>query len=367
MHKPILLPSLLVIIMSGFSYSSFLSAQNEPAAPRERPAIPVHTASVAYHQVAQSVSLIGKLQSQQFVNIATEVSGKVKAIHVSANQEVNKGQLLFQLDDAQAQAALLEATAYLSDEKRKLREFAKLVKSNAVTQTALDGQSAAVNIAQARVNAAQAAVDRHYIKAPFAGTIGLLDFSPGKMVSVGNELLTLDNLTQMRLDLQVPDRYLSVLAKGMPVSAGNRAWPDTVFNGELIAIDSRINQDTLSLRVRVQFTNPDNKLKPGMMMSAEITFPAINAPVIPVQALEYSGTKRYVYRVNEKGIAKRTEVILGARIENLVLIEKGLEIGDKIVVQGMVNMRDGIKVKDLIQSKPLDNTASQAGNDKEQL
>jgi membrane fusion protein (multidrug efflux system) len=140
----------------------------------------------------------------------------------------------------------------------------------------------------------------------------------------------------------------------MLVTATNRAWPETVFNGELIAQDSRINPDTLNLRVRILFNNPDNKLKPGMMMAAEMVFPVINAPVIPVQALEYSGTKRYVYIVNEQGRANRQEVLLGARIKNQVLIEKGVEIGDKIVVQGLVNMRDGLKVKDLSNSEKRD-------------
>jgi membrane fusion protein, multidrug efflux system len=160
------------------------------------------------------------------------------------------------------------------------------------------------------------------------------------------------------LDLQVPERYLSMLSKGMPVSATNRAWPETVFNGQLVATDSRINQDTLNLRVQVLFNNPDNKLKPGMMMSAKMLFPDVNAPIIPVQALEYSGSKRYVYIVNEQGIANRQKVQLGARINNQVLIEKGLQIGDKIVVQGLVNMRDGLKVKDLSSTEKSPHSAT---------
>ncbi|ABM02329.1 Secretion protein HlyD [Psychromonas ingrahamii 37] len=342
MNKQILRAALITIITIGTSYHSLLSAQE-----REMPAVSVYTESVAYHQVAQSLSLIGKLQSDQSVNVATEVDGKVKSINVQANQQVKTGQLLFQLDDTKAQAAMLEAQAYFFDEQRKLREFTKLVKSNAITQTAVEGQIASVDIARARLKAAQAEVDRHALSAPFAGTIGLIDFSLGKMVGTGSELMTLDNLTQMTLDLQVPERYLSMLSKGMPVSATSRSWPETIFNGQLTATNSRINPDTLNLRVRVLFNNPDNKLKPGMMMSAKIVFPAINAPVIPVQALEYSGTKRYVYIVNKQGMASRQEVILGARIKNQILIEKGVKIGDKIVVQGLVNMRDGLKVEDL--------------------
>jgi len=358
MNKQILRALWLAGLTLSASYHSLLSAQ-ESTPKREMPAISVYTESVASHQVSQSVSLIGKLQSDQFVNIATEVSGKVKSIDVQANQQVKIGQLLFRLDDSKAQAALLEAKAYFVDEQRKLREFTKLVKSNAVTQTLLEGQAAAVDIAKARLQSAQAEVDRHSLRAPFAGTIGLIDFSIGKMVATGSELLSVDNLAQMELDLQVPEHYLSMLSTGMPVSATNRAWPETVFNGQLIATDSRINPDTLNLRVRVLFNNPDNKLKPGMMMSAIMVFPAIDAAVIPVQALEYSGTKRYVYIVNEQGLTKRQEVLLGARIKNQVLIEKGVEIGDKIVVQGLVNMRDGLKVKDLSGTEKSQQSATQ--------
>lgn len=345
MKKGILLSSILSILIGVTSYSSVSSA-NTPLR-RVPSAVSVYTDTVKYHQVAQSISLIGKLQSEQFVDIATEITGKVVKINVKANQEVKKGQLLFQLDDSKAQAALLEAEAYLAEEKRILRELARLVKSQAVTQTMFDGQGATVDIAEARLNSAESEVDRHYLKAPFAGTIGLIDFSLGKMVSMGSVLMTLDNLAVMHLDIQIPDRYLSLLSKGMKVNAYNRAWPDQIFTGELIAVDSRINQDTLNLRVRVQFENTDNKLRPGMLMSANMAFAALNEPIIPVQAIEYSGTKRYVYVVNDQGIAKRSEVILGARIENSVLIEEGVVVGDKIVVQGLVNMRDGLKVKDL--------------------
>jgi membrane fusion protein (multidrug efflux system) len=309
--------------------------------------VAVYTDTVQYHQLSQTLSLIGKLESHQFVSIASQVTGKVNNINVIANQKVKSGELLVSLDDAKAQAALLEATAYLSDEQRKLKEYVTLVKKNAITKTQLDAQSASVNIALARLMAATAVVEDHHLRAPFSGYVGLIDFSLGKMVSSGTELLTLDDLSTMQLDLQVPERYLSQLLIGMPVTAKSNAWPEVVFTGQAVAIDSRINPETLNLRVRIKFDNPQNRLKPGMMMAAVIAFPALNEPIIPVQALEYSGSKRFVYLVNEAGITARREVILGARIEDQVVIEKGVNVGDKVVVQGLINMKDGLKVKDL--------------------
>jgi len=345
MKKSILLPSLF-LVASTFTHSAFSAP---PGGPRGPQTVSVYSEMVDYHDISQNISLIGKLQSDQYVSIATEVSGKVSAINVQANQKVEEGQLLFTLDASKAQAELLEAKAYLADQERQLIEHQRLIKSNTVTQSALDAQQAVVDIAKAQLTAAELDVNDHFLTAPFSGTIGLLDFSRGQMVSVGSELMTLDDLSTMELDLQVPERYLSQLSEGMKVQATNRAWPDSQFVGTLTAIDSRVNEDTLNLRIRVEFDNKDKQLKPGMMMLANITFPAVSAPVIPVQALEYAGTKRFVYRVGADNKVTRTEVMLGGRIDDSVLIESGIEIGERIVVQGLVNMSDGVMIKDLSQ------------------
>lgn len=338
------------IILSLLTFTTVMAMPVVSAERRGPSATTVVTEQVKIHQVSQSLSLVGKLEAEQSVVISPEVAGKVEKIAVKASQEVKKGQLLIRLNDDKARAAVAEARAYLKDEQRKLKEFARLVKRNAITQTEIDAQKASVAIAQARLDAANAELKDLHITAPFPATVGFIDFSLGKMVSVGSELFTLDNLSVMQLDLQVPERYLSQLSTGMKVMATTSAWGEQTFEGEVVGIDSRINEETLNLRVRIHFDNAERKLKPGMLVSANMDFPAIEAPIIPVQALEYSGTKRYVYVVGSDNKAKRTEVVLGARVDNLVVIEKGLDIGQKIVVQGIVNMRDGASVKELGQS-----------------
>ncbi len=310
-------------------------------------ATPVVIESVQVHQISQRLSLIGKLVADQSISISAEAAGRIDSIMVKSNQLVKKDQLLMTLHDAKAQAAVSEAQAYLRDEQRKLAEYERLVQRNAITQTELDAQRSSVDIAQARLAAAQAQLADFRITAPFDGTIGFIDFNRGQLVSIGNELMTLDNLSVMRLDLHVPERYLSSLSRGMTVLAQTTAWPDQVFTGTVVAIDSRINPETLNLRVRIAFKNPQQRLKPGMLISARLDFPPISAPIIPVQALEYSGTKRYVYVVGDDHRVTRTEVLLGTRIDNQVVIERGLEIGQRIVVQGIVNMRDGLSVREV--------------------
>jgi len=341
---------------------SFLS--NTALARSEAPAIPIHSEVVDSHEIAQSLSLIGKLQSKQYVDISAEVTAKVTRIAVTPNQTVEKDQLLVELDDGSADALLAEAEAYLLDQERVLKDYKRLIKKQAITQTELDAQAATVTIGKARLLAAQVFVNNHRIVAPFAGTIGLIDFSLGKNVSIGETLLTLDNLSQMTLDLPIPERYLSQVEIGMEVSAVSRAWEGETFIGKVESIDSRVNADSLNLRVRIIFENPELKLKPGMMMSARLVFKPVDEPIISVQSIEYSGTKRFVYVVGDDNTVERREVILGARIEDKALIESGVEVGERLVVQGLVNMRDGIKIKDLSVFKEKGEGKQEAKKDK---
>ncbi len=357
MKKSLIVIPLAILIVAIASFSS-LSQAKKPEEKRSKTprVVPVVKGEVNQQLLSQTISLIGKLAADKSVFIAPEVQGKIKAIKVTANQEIQAGEILVQLEDARSQASVTEANAYLNDEKRKLKEFQKLIDKNAITQTEIDAQKASVDIAAARLAAAVAELDFHYIKAPFSGTAGLLDFSLGTMVTSGMALFSFDDLSSMRLDLQVSEHFLSLLSVGMTVSATNRAWPSEVFTGRVIGVDPRINPETLNLKVRVSFDNQNNKLKPGMLMSAKMVFPAISEAVIPVQAIEYSGTKRFVYVIDEDGLAKRTQVTLGARIKDEVVITDGVDVGQSIVVQGLVNMRDGLKVDDL-SAKPHQITA----------
>ncbi len=342
--------ALLICSAVAISQPAVANPKGKGKGKDDKPTLVV-TQTVAQQQVVQSLSLVGKLQAQHSVVISPETVGRVKKILVKANQQVKKGQTLVVLDTSSASLAVKEAELSLQEERRVMAEYNRLAERKAITQTATASQKAKVNIAQVRLDSAKHNLDNLYIKAPFNGTLGFIDFSRGKMVSTGSELLTLDDMSVMHLDLQVPDKYLSQLKMGMPVTAHSSAWADE-FEGQIIAIDSRINAETLNAKVRVNFDNSDRRLKPGMLMHSKIEFTPLIEPIIPVQALEYAGTKRYVYVINAENKAIKTEVKLGARVENKVIIDQGLEIGERIVVQGIVNMRDNISVIEKGEKEP---------------
>ncbi len=306
--------------------------------------------------IPQALELIGKFEAEQAVDISSQVNGKVVSVPIKANQKVELGQLLIKLDDEKAIASLAEAKAYLKNEKRKLSEFERLLAKSAMTQTEIDAQQANVDIAISRLDLAQANLNDLHIRAPFKGNVGLIDFSRGKMVSAGESLLSLDDLSIMQLDLQVPERYLAKLSLGAEVEAKSEAWPDEIFYGKVVALDNQIDSNTLNIRVRSRFLNDSLKLKPGMLVSARINFSPVSASIIPVKALEYSGTKRFVYVVGDNDKVNRREVQLGTRAGNQVVIEKGLLVGEQIVTQGLIKMRDGVKIKVLNETAQSDSS-----------
>jgi RND family efflux transporter MFP subunit len=310
----------------------------------------VETAMVSNHELQPTLNLVGKLEATQSVVISPESAGRIEAIKVNNNQNVVKDEILVVLDTANAEMLVKEAQLTLAEEKRILGEYERLVEKKAITQTSFAGQQAKVQIAEVKLASAEHSLDQLYVKAPFTGTTGFIDFSRGKMVSSSTELFTIDDLSVMYVDILVPEKYLQQIRSGLTVNAMSQAWPGIEFIGKLDAIDTRINPETLNMTARVEFTNSEQKLKPGMLMNVELEFSPISQPIIPVQALEYSGSKRFVYLVNDDNRVSRTEVTLGDRINEQVAITSGIDIGDRVVVTGTVNMRDGLLVKDISAS-----------------
>ncbi len=239
--------SILAVSCAGWWYYASAANTAKPQAPK-RPPVQVATSLVDAQSLSSSLSLVGNLDAVRSLEVASEITGKVDRIAVSANQKVKKGQLLIEIDPVKAKAALLEAKAYYTDEQRKLEDYRKLIKRSAITQTELDAQQASVDIAKARMDVAQANYDDHFIRAPFSGVVGLIDFSIGKLVNAGETLFTLDDLSTMQLDVNVPEQHLGDLHTGLVVEAGNQAWPEDTFSGKLENVDTRVNSDSLNVR-----------------------------------------------------------------------------------------------------------------------
>ncbi|WP_236665081.1 efflux RND transporter periplasmic adaptor subunit [Aeromonas dhakensis] len=346
MRTWLVLACLSLLISAGWYYRHFAPA-GKPQ-PRQ---VNIRAQAVSQSLAEPSIKLVSKLAANRSVVISPEVTGRIVKIAVRSGQQVKQGDMLIALDAGKQQAELAEQSASVRDESRKLRDMRRLVARGAITTSELEGQEATVAQAQARADAAKYELSLRTLLAPFDGSVSLIDLSEGALVNSGDTLLHLDELAKLRLDLAVPERYLSLLRPGMAVTATSSAWPDQSFRGVLETLDSRVSNDTQNIKARVIIPNPDGQLRPGMLLNVELSLPPQKMTLIPAQSVEYAGEQRFVYRLEPNGKVKRVPVVLGDTHGEEVWVTEGLKVGDRIVVEGLVNLRDGVSVHDLAEVK----------------
>lgn len=346
MRTWLVLACLSLLISAGWYYR-----HSAPAGKPQPRQVNIRAQTVSQSLAEPSIKLVSKLAANRSVVISPEVTGRIVKIAVRSGQQVKQGDVLIALDAGKQQAELAEQSASVRDETRKLRDMRRLVARGAITTSELEGQEATVAQAQARADAAKYELSLRTLLAPFDGSVSLIDLSEGALVNSGDTLLHLDELAKLRLDLAVPERYLSLLRPGMAVTATSSAWPDQSFRGVLETLDSRVSNDTQNIKARVIIPNPDGQLRPGMLLNVELSLPPQKMTLIPAQSVEYAGEQRFVYRLEPNGKVKRVPVVLGDTHGEEVWVTEGLKVGDRIVVEGLVNLRDGVSVHDLAEAK----------------
>jgi membrane fusion protein (multidrug efflux system) len=174
--------------------------------------------------------------------------------------------------------------------------------------------------------------------------LGLRQVSPGSLVTPGTPIATLDDISLIKLDFQVPERFLAVLERGQGVTARSGTYPGRDFIGEVTSVDSRVDPVTRSVTVRAEIPNPERRLRPGMLMTVQVFLEPRRAIVVPEIAVVQVGTDSFVYRVKPDDTVERAAVQLGSRREGRVEVTAGLDAGNRIVVEGTVKLRDGSHV-----------------------
>jgi len=344
MAKQWLVALVLVALAAGGAFSwQYLAKGEAESAQRERPASKVNTVTPALERVTDTVRAVGSLQARDKVALTTEVSGRVVELNLGAGKRVQAGDLLLRLDDRQSSADLQVAEATLADARRQLERARKLQTNNSISQSQVDELRTAVDVAEAQREAARTRLDNHRIEAPFSGVIGLSDISLGAYLEAGTSVATLDSTAQMELGFAIPERFLGEISIGQRVRGTSPAYAGEGFVGELVELDTRIDQLSRTLPVRALIDNPDGKLRPGQFMSATLTLRERESVVIPEQAVMIRGDEKYVF-VADDGIARRVSVTLGSRMPGMVEIVDGLGLDERVIVTGQDRLSSGDRI-----------------------
>tara|TARA_B100000809_G_scaffold249388_1_gene280679 strand:- start:43 stop:918 length:876 start_codon:yes stop_codon:yes gene_type:complete len=189
------------------------------------------------------------------------------------------------------------------------------------------------------------------IIAPFDGILGKRGLSDDVLVSESSIILTLDDSTIIFSDLKVPETYVAVIKKGLPIEATFSGYKNKIYIGEVDSVASRINAETRTLLVRIKIINDNSKLIPGALLEVAIKYNEKNSLGVPDTAVMLEGSKIYVYKVLENNTVKKTEIETGIRNKGNLEIVSGLQMGDKIIAEGLSKTNPGGKIKPIINEK----------------
>jgi membrane fusion protein (multidrug efflux system) len=307
----------------------------------------------------------GTIMANEEVELRSEINGKISQIYFNEGDRVKKGQLLVRINDDEQQAQLkrLEYNIKLNQDQEFRQK--RLLEKEAISQQEYDIVLTQLNSSNAELQQLRAVIAKYSIRAPFDGIIGLRYVSAGSYVSPSSQIAFMQDIDPVKIEFSVPEKYAG------QVKAGNKIQftingIDKQYEGNVYAVEPRIDLATRSLRIRATSPNPERELLPGAFAKVQLTLQTIDdAVMIPTEALipELQGQKVFLYK---NGLAKSFPVETGIRTERKIQITKGVQINDSLIITGLLQLKDSmqVKVRDLRtnEAPKNNNQLTSAGN-----
>jgi membrane fusion protein (multidrug efflux system) len=350
-------------LFAGSGEESAAKAAAPSAQGRGGPGAPqVVAVAAARHTFTDALQALGTAQARESIVLTPKVADTIRRLRFDSGDRVRAGQVLVEMSSVEQAADLAEARAANDAAQEELRRYQELYDRGFASQARLDTVRAAAEAAQARVNAGGSRIADRTIRAPFAGVVGLRTASPGQYVRPGDQIGTLDDISEIKLDFDVPETQLSRLASGVEIVARTAAYPDRSFSGRISNVDSRVDPATRTVRVRAMLPNADEILRPGMLMTVEVRSNAREALAIPEIAILDQVDGAHVYRVVARDGAQTVEIArirTGQRAGGMAEVLEGLSEGDRVITEGLQSVRPGQPVQ-LGGQAPAGDGAAQA-------
>ncbi len=323
----------------------------------------VETVLVETGVITDVAEAVGTTRAFESVAIASKIAGVIESIKFDEGVNVVAGQELLRTDSAERladlegnRAAIAQEEAKRNELRTKLDRAIQLRRSGAGTEALVDDLTAqvktsdsAVQNAKAKERASQARLDDAIVRAPFAGRVGIRQVSLGAFIDTRSMITTLDDITKLRVDFQVPENLSARLRQGASVETRSSAHGARIFKGEVVVIDTRIDPITRSIKLTAVVPNADLALRPGMFMNVALEVAKRdNAVLVPEEALVGEGPQQLAFVIKDNRVERRI-VKTGQRAAGKVEITEGVSKDEAIVVRGLQRVRGGM----MVNARPL--------------
>jgi membrane fusion protein (multidrug efflux system) len=340
--------ALLIVSFIGFiGYRvTSNSAKNNGAKDKDEKGKPITVTGIVVHPTTfdNNLSLSGSIEANEQIEIHSEVSGIVENIYFTEGSLVNKGQVLFKVNDIELRAQLQQAVTKEGLAAENARRAKLLLEKEAISQEEYDISRADYKSAQAQTQLIRAQISKTAVKAPFSGKIGLRSISPGTYITPTVLVAKLVNTGKLKITFSIPEKYAAEVKSGVAIDF-SVSGSTKVYTAKIYAIEPEIEVATRTLQVRAIADNIDGKLFPGTFADVKLPLDIIKeAIVIPSEAIIPVQDGKKVF-ISNMGKAKEIMVEATTRTDSSILILSGLKAGDTLITGGVMSLKNDAPIK----------------------
>ena len=321
----------------------------------------------------------GTIAAANIVDIRPMITNTVKEIHIKEGQDVKKGQLLFTLDDRNDRANYDKSKALADDAQRQLQRAKELVAKNFISKAGLDTAEANAKSAMATARAAEVQLSFDSIRSPIDGRSGIINVFPGSLVQASNvvvssttstatsttgAMVTITQIDPINVQFIVAENNIPLLMQNdianlkVSVTVGNNLTQ--IYEGKVIVVDNQVDPAIGAVRVKAQIPNQKRTLLPGQFARIKLEANTLkDAIVIPSQAVVINPRGRFVYIVGQDDKVSLRPIKVTYEYQGNAAIT-GVEVGERIVLEGKQNLRPGVKIREAKVTPPAKPAAAES-------
>jgi membrane fusion protein (multidrug efflux system) len=312
----------------------------ETATSKEKPPVSVDVIVATNKSFSSDVEVNGTVLSEEMIELHPEVGGRLTYLNIPDGAVVSAGTILARVNDADLQAQMQQQKVQLELAEKTEQRLRKLLEVNGVDQASYDAAISQVNLINANINVLQAQINKTVIKAPFSGRLGLRLVSEGAYVSPSTVIGTLQQTDRIKIDFSVPEAYEDLIRIGKTIAIQTNSSKEDI-TATISAIEPQINTLTRNIKVRARLTK--GNISPGAFIKVLLN-EKITGIVVPTNAVIPDAISNQVI-VIKNGTANYQNVETGIRNSDVVEITEGIQVGDTIIVSGVLSVRPNGKVK----------------------
>jgi membrane fusion protein (multidrug efflux system) len=294
--------------------------------------------------ISNNIDVTGTIDANERVSLISEVSGRITGIYFTEGSYVRKGQLLVKVNDQDLVASLKQNAYQIALAKQNEGRNKQLLQKEAISQVEYETSLTGLNTLNAQADVIKAQIAKTEMRAPFSGTIGLRNVSPGGFLSPNTAIATLVNMDPAKVTFSVPEKYQAYIRPGSKISFTVASTRDDI-KAAVYAVEPSIDVNSRTITVRAKAPNPKGTLKAGSFAKINLALDQIPKTImLPTEVVtpDIKGNKVYIY---DNGVAVPRSVTTDLRTDTKIQVTDGLKPGDSVVVSAIMQMRPKAQLK----------------------